>query len=67
MTVIFLVIFIIALVVGGGLGQEYIKTNKESNRLFRADMNAIKERMNQLETEMAELKELVSDTIIEKA
>lgn len=67
MAVVLLVIFVIALVVGGGLGQEYIKTNKESNRLFRTDMNAIKTRMDQLETEMAELNELVSDTIIEKA
>ena len=67
MAIVLLVIFVIALVVGGGLGQEYIKTNKESNLLFREDMNAMKERMDQLTTEMAELKELVSDTIIENA
>ena len=67
MAVVLLVIFVIALAVGGGLGQEYIRTSKESNRLFRKDMNELKERMNRLETEMAELKELVSDTIIEKA
>lgn len=67
MTIVFLVIFVIALVVGGGLGQEYIKTNKESNLLFRKDMNDMKAQMERLETEMAELKELVSDTIIENA
>lgn len=65
MAVVLLVIFVIALVVGGGLGREYLKTSKESNRLFRKDMNDMKNRMIQLETEMAELKELVSDTIIE--
>lgn len=67
MVVVFLVVFIIAIVVGGSIVVEYMKTSKESNSLFRKDMNAMKEQMDQLTTEMAELKELVSDTIIENA
>lgn len=62
-----LVIAIIGLIVGGGLVREYIKTSKEHNRLFGKELTELKERMDQLETDMAEQKELVADTIIDHA
>lgn len=67
MGIIFLVVLIVAIVVCGALGQEYVKTSKEHNRLFRKDMNEIKSRMDQFETDMAKLKEMVADAIIEHA
>jgi len=67
MTVVFLVIMSIALVVFGGIANQAVKTNKEHKRLFRKDMEDIKSRMDRLEADMTELKELVSDTIIEHA
>lgn len=67
MAVVLLVLFLVAIVVIGGLGREYLKTSKEHNRLFRKDMNELKKRMDQLETDMTKLKELVADTIIENA
>jgi len=62
-----LIFAIIGLIVVGGLGREYIKTSKEHDRLFRKDMNELKARMDQLETDMTEQKELIADTIIEHA
>lgn len=67
MAVVLLVLFLVAIVVIGGLGREYLKTSKEHNRLFRKDMNKLKERIDQLETDMTKLKELVADTIIDNA
>lgn len=65
MQVVFLVLFLVAIVVCGGLGREYIKARKEHNRLFGKELTELKERMTQLETDMAEQKELVADTIIQ--
>ena len=63
----FITIVVVLIVVLGSFAQSYVKNNKESNRLFRKDIIKMIERMDQLEADMAEQKELVADTIIEQS
>lgn len=58
---------IVVVVVVGLLVNTYIKHSKEHNRLFRTDMTNLAKRMDRLEADMADLKELVSDTIIDQS
>jgi len=64
---IILTIAIVLIVVIGSFANSYVKDNKKSNHLFRKDMKKLNARMDQLEADMAEQKELVADTIIEQS
>ena len=66
MAPLLLVLMLVAIVVVGGIAREFIKSSKENRSLFSKDMEDLKSRMCQLESDMAKLNELVVDTIIEQ-
>jgi len=63
---ILFMVMLVAIVVVGSVAREYVKSSKEHLNLFRKDMEDLKSRMDQLESDMAKLNELVVDTIIEQ-
>jgi len=57
-------LMLVAIIVVGNIAREFVKNSKEHRNLFRKDLEDLTERMDQLESNMTELKELVADTII---
>ena len=58
------IVMILAIVVFGGVMKEYVRSKKDLNRTSRNDLNEIKQRISQIEADIADIKEQIADLII---
>lgn len=59
-----MIVMILAIIVFGGVMKEYVKSRKDINRTSRRDLDEIKQRISQIEADIADIKEQIADFII---
>ena len=58
------IVMILAIIVFGGVMKEYVRSRKDINRTSRRDLDEIKQRISQIEVDIADIKEQIADFII---
>ena len=58
------VVMILAIIVFGGVMKEYVKSRKDISRTSQRDLDEIKQRISQIEIDIADIKEQIADFII---
>ena len=59
-----IIVMIVAIIVFGGVLRELVKSGKNLNRNSRRDLDEIKQRISQIEADIADIKEQIADFII---
>jgi ABC-type multidrug transport system fused ATPase/permease subunit len=59
-----MIIIVVAIIVLGGVLREFAKSARNLNSASRKDMEEIKQRISQIEVDIADIKELIADVII---
>ena len=59
-----MIVVLVAIVVLGGVLREFAKNTKNLNSASRRDMEEIKQRISQIEVDIADIKEHIADFII---
>ncbi len=58
------VVMILAIIVFGGVMKEFVRSRKNINRTAGRDLDEIKQRISQIEVDIADIKEQIADFII---
>ncbi len=58
------VVMILAIIVFGGVMKEFVRSRKNINRTAGRDLDEIKQRISQIEIDIADIKEQIADFII---
>lgn len=58
------IVMIVGIVIFGGVLKEYVKSKKNVSNASRRDMEEIKNRISNIETDIADIKEQIADFII---